>query len=102
MKNNFWKNKKVFLTGHTGFKGSWLTLILNSLGAKVYGYALNPISQPNFFDGSKLNKFLKRSSQKHYPATGEASLCGSIVECDIETGLAKSINQFIYGGNLKN
>ena len=57
MKNNFWKNKKVFLTGHTGFKGSWLTLILNSLGAKVYGYALNPISQPNFFDGSGLKKF---------------------------------------------
>ena len=51
---------------------------------------------------NSLNKFLKRSSQKHYPATGEASLCGSIVECDIETGLAKSINQFIYGGNLKN
>ena len=52
MKNNFWKNKKVFLTGHTGFKGSWLTLILNSLGAKVYGYALNPISQPNFFQST--------------------------------------------------
>ena len=51
---------------------------------------------------NSLNKFLKRSSQKHYPATGEASLCGSIVECDVETGLAKSINQFIYGGNLKN
>ena len=33
-KNNFWKNKTVLLTGHTGFKGSWLTLILNNLGAK--------------------------------------------------------------------
>ena len=65
MKNNFWKNKKVFLTGHTGFKGSWLTLILNSLGAKVYGYALNPISQPNFFDGSSLNKFLKKDFREN-------------------------------------
>ena len=46
-KNNFWKNKTVFITGHTGFKGSWLTLILSSLGARVVGYALNPISKPN-------------------------------------------------------
>ena len=65
MKNNFWKNKKVFLTGHTGFKGSWLTLVLNSLGAKVYGYALNPISQPNFFDGSGLKKFLKKDFREN-------------------------------------
>ena len=65
MKNNFWKNKKVFLTGHTGFKGSWLTLILNSLGAKVYGYALNPIYQPNFFDGSGLKKFLKKDFREN-------------------------------------
>lgn len=56
---NFWKNKRVLITGHTGFKGSWLTLILANLGARVYGYALNPISKPNFFDGLKLNKFLK-------------------------------------------
>ena len=57
--NSFWKNKKVFITGHTGFKGSWLVLILNCLGAKVSGYALNPISKPNFFDGLKLSKFLE-------------------------------------------
>ena len=37
----FWK-KKVFITGHTGFKGSWLIIILNLLGAKVYGYSLKP------------------------------------------------------------
>jgi CDP-glucose 4,6-dehydratase len=55
---NFWKNKKVLITGHTGFKGSWLTLILSGLGAKIYGYALNPISKPNFFDGLKLKKYL--------------------------------------------
>lgn len=57
-KKNFWKNKLVFITGHTGFKGSWLTLLLNSLGARVIGYSLNPISKPNFFDNLKLNKFL--------------------------------------------
>ena len=57
--NSFWKNKKVFITGHTGFKGSWLVLILNELGAKVSGYALDPISKPNFFDNLKLSKFLE-------------------------------------------
>jgi len=51
---------------------------------------------------NSVNKFLKKSSQKHYPATGEASLCGLIVECDIKTGLAKNAKQFIYGGDLKN
>ena len=59
MKNNFWKNKKIFITGHTGFKGSWLVLILNSLGAKITGYALNPISKPNFFDNLRLSRFLE-------------------------------------------
>ena len=51
---------------------------------------------------NSLNRFLKKNSIKHYPATGEATLCGSIIECDIETGLAKSIKQFIYGGVLQN
>jgi hypothetical protein len=39
---------------------------------------------------------------KNFPAEGEASLCGLIVECDVKTGLANRINQFIYGGELKN
>ena len=51
---------------------------------------------------NSLNRFLKKDSKKHFPADKEASLCGSIIECDIETGLAKSIKQFIYGGVLKN
>ena len=38
----FWNNKKVFVTGHTGFKGSWFIIILKLLGAKVYGYSLKP------------------------------------------------------------
>lgn len=58
MKKTFWKNRKILITGHTGFKGSWLTLILNNLGAKIVGYALNPISKPNFFDNCGLNKFI--------------------------------------------
>lgn len=47
---HFWQSKKVFLTGHTGFKGSWLSLWLHSMGAKVTGYALNPPTQPALFE----------------------------------------------------
>ncbi len=46
----FWSGKKVFVTGHTGFKGSWLCLWLQQLGAEVTGFALNPPSQPSLFE----------------------------------------------------
>ncbi len=45
-----WQGRRVFLTGHTGFKGSWLALWLNKLGAKVRGYALDPCTEPNMFN----------------------------------------------------
>ena len=51
---------------------------------------------------NSINRFLKKKSIKHFPATGEATLCGVIVDCDIETGLAKNVENFIYGGDLKN
>lgn len=47
---SFWAGKKVFLTGHTGFKGGWLSLWLTSMGAKVHGYALPPNSNPNLYE----------------------------------------------------
>jgi CDP-glucose 4,6-dehydratase len=46
----FWNQKRVFVTGHTGFKGSWLCKVLESLGANVTGYSLEPATQPNLFD----------------------------------------------------
>lgn len=46
---DFWKNKKVFITGHTGFKGSWLSLWLQTKGARVVGYALEPHTDPNLY-----------------------------------------------------
>ncbi|MDP1526746.1 MAG: CDP-glucose 4,6-dehydratase [Rhodocyclaceae bacterium] len=49
MNSNFWQDKRVFLTGHTGFKGGWLSLWLADLGAEVHGYALTPPTEPNFF-----------------------------------------------------
>ena len=51
---------------------------------------------------NSINKFLKKKSTKHFAAIGDASLCGVIVDCDTETGLAKNIKNFIYGGELKN
>jgi CDP-glucose 4,6-dehydratase len=46
---SFWKGKKVYLTGHTGFKGSWMSLWLQSMGAIVKGYSLEPNTTPNLF-----------------------------------------------------
>jgi CDP-glucose 4,6-dehydratase len=47
---DFWRDRRVFVTGHTGFKGSWLSLWLQQLGADVTGYALAPATDPNLFD----------------------------------------------------
>ena len=47
--NDIYKNKRIFLTGHTGFKGSWLSLWLSKLGAKVCGYSLEPNTNPSMF-----------------------------------------------------
>ena len=55
---NYWKGRRVFLTGHTGFKGSWLTYWLTSMGAEVRGYSLAPISTPSMFDLLQLNKLI--------------------------------------------
>ncbi len=49
MNPTFWHGKRVFVTGHTGFKGSWLCLLLNTLGARVAGYALEPPTKPSLF-----------------------------------------------------
>ena len=57
MFNNIYKGKKVLVTGHTGFKGSWLTLWLNKLGAKVCGYSLEPNTEPSMFKELNLVDF---------------------------------------------
>src|SRR5512140_458550 len=46
---SFWEGRQVFLTGHTGFKGSWLSLWLEALGSRVTGYALPPPTDPSLF-----------------------------------------------------
>lgn len=68
MNSAFWAGKKVFVTGHTGFKGSWLCLWLQNIGARVTGYALNPPSQPALFDVAQV-------------AQGMDSIVGDIRNC---------------------
>jgi CDP-glucose 4,6-dehydratase len=55
-KMEFWQSKKVLLTGHTGFKGSWLSLWLQSLGANLIGFSLPPPTHPNLFELAQVEK----------------------------------------------
>jgi len=61
VKPDFWQGKRVFLTGHTGFKGGWLSLWLQSMGADVHGYALNPPTETNLFTIAEVGKGMASS-----------------------------------------
>lgn len=56
MKPDFWRDKRVLVTGHTGFKGGWLCLWLQQMGAKVVGYSLDPPSKPSLFELGKVSQ----------------------------------------------
>lgn len=56
MNRAFWQGKRVLVTGHTGFKGSWLSLWLQKLGATVLGYALSPPTEPNLFEVARVTE----------------------------------------------
>ena len=62
---SFWKGKKVLITGHTGFKGGWLSIWIKNLGAQVIGYSLNPIPKINFFNETKIKKIFKEDFRKN-------------------------------------
>ena len=62
MFNNFFKNKKILVTGHTGFQGSWLTLWLKLLGADVIGYSLPPPTKPSLFESLDIQNEIKHIS----------------------------------------
>ena len=59
MNPSFWRQKRVLVTGHTGFKGSWLCLLLNSFGAKVAGYALSPPTNPNLYSAARVGELVQ-------------------------------------------
>lgn len=54
--NGVYKNKRVLITGHTGFKGSWMALWLKEMGAHIIGYSLDPPTNPSLFETLKLEK----------------------------------------------
>ena len=74
---NFWRGKRVLVTGHTGFKGAWLSWWLNRMGAQVFAIGLPPLTQPSLFEALQLE------SQMHH------------FECDIQNGesLSRIIDQ---------
>ena len=55
----FWKNKNVFITGHTGFKGSWLSIALKLFGANLYGYSLKP-KKNSLYNYANCKKIFKK------------------------------------------
>ena len=62
MDQSFWRDRSVFVTGHTGFKGGWISLWLSKLDAKVHGYSLAPPTTPNFFSETHLEHRLESST----------------------------------------
>jgi CDP-glucose 4,6-dehydratase len=72
---DFWRGKRVLLTGHTGFKGSWLTLWLGRLGALVTGVALPPDTEPNLFSLARIRDRLG----SHYCDIRDAAVLAAIV-----------------------
>lgn len=62
LNRSFWRGKRVFLTGHTGFKGGWLALWLSEMGAEVHGYALTPSTDPSFYIVTGLSERLASST----------------------------------------
>ena len=58
---DFWKNKNILITGHTGFKGSWLSLYLSYLEANIYGVALEPLNKNDLFITAKVRNYINHN-----------------------------------------
>jgi len=73
---NFWRNKRVLITGHTGFKGGWLTIWLNRLGAHVTGLSLAPHTQPSLFESANIAELC----DSHIADITQPEVCRNIVQ----------------------
>ncbi|MGO8990662.1 MAG: CDP-glucose 4,6-dehydratase [bacterium] len=92
---SFWKGRKVFLTGHTGFKGSWLSLWLDRLGANVTGYALDPPTQPSLFEQAEVSGVLRSicADIRDFPR-----LKSSVAECRPEVVIHMAAQSVVRRG----
>ena len=77
---SFWKGRRVLITGHTGFKGSWLSLLLDQLGATIGGYSLPPVGKPTLFETLKVKDLLV--SNRFGDITDRSSLTAAVNEFD--------------------
>ena len=95
LNRSFWKGRRVFLTGHTGFKGSWLSLWLDALGANVTGYALDPPTQPNLFEQAAVAGTVRsiRADIRDFPR-----LKSAIAECHPEVVIHMAAQTIVRRG----
>ena len=96
LNRSFWQHRRVFITGHTGFKGSWLSLWLDAMGAHVTGYALDPPTEPNLFGQARVGECIRSI---HGDVRDFAGLKSAIAGCDPEVIIhmaAQSVVRYGY------
>jgi CDP-glucose 4,6-dehydratase len=86
--HEFWHGRKVFLTGHTGFKGSWLSIWLAHLGAKVTGYALPPPTAPALFDVAAVESILEKHIEGDVRDAASLATAMRVAEPDVVIHMA--------------
>jgi len=87
MNRSFWHGKRVFVTGHTGFKGGWLSLWLSDMGAEIHGYALAP-TEPSYFTVTNLHARLASNTIADIRAAATLTQCMQAAQPDIVLHLA--------------
>ncbi|WP_458756104.1 CDP-glucose 4,6-dehydratase [Afipia sp. TerB] len=95
LNRSFWHNRKVFLTGHTGFKGSWLSMWLEAMGARVTGYALDPPTAPSLFEQARVRECIHsiRGDVRDFPR-----LKAAVAECDPDVIIHMAAQSVVRSG----